>query len=247
MKRIAFFVEGQTEQIFVRRLVKEILGYDNTTVILKKITGGTNAPKHEFVKSFDRVAKSEYTVLIYDCGADNRVKSEILDNMESLRDSGYSCIVGVRDLYPLAVDELPRLEKGLNFLPHYLKDCKDLFDIIVVVQEVETWFLAETNHFMKVDKRLTGRFIEKHLGYNPYEVNPLTRKHPSEDLGRIYKLVGKSYTKKFWQIDKLVKRLDFKNIRQDIRYDMPPLNSLITIIENFKKQKENKKKLAKIL
>lgn len=247
MKRIAFFVEGQTEQIFVRRLVKEILGYDSTTVILKKITGGTNAPKHEFVKSFDRVSKAEYTALIYDCGADNRVKSEILDNIESLRDNGYSYIVGVRDLYPLPVEELPRLEKGLNFLPHNLRDCKGLFDIIVVVQEVETWFLAETNHFMKVDRRLTGRFIEKRLGYNPYLINPLTRKHPSEDLGRIYKLVGRSYTKKFWQIDRLVKRLDFKKIRHEIRYEMPPLNELVTIIENFKKQKEKEKKLEKIL
>lgn len=242
MKKIAFFVEGQTEQIFVRRLVKEVLGYDITTVILKKITGGTNAPKYEFVKSFDQARKPSYTVLIYDCGADNRVKSEILDNIESLRENGYSYIVGLRDLYPLAIDELARLQKGLNFLPQHLKDCKDLFDIIVVVQEVETWFLAETNHFMKVDRRLTGRFIEKHLGFNPYEVNPLTRKHPAEDLGRIYKLVGKSYTKKFWQIDKLVKRLDFANIRHEIRYEMPPLNNLISIIENFKKQKEKKKK-----
>lgn len=245
MKKIAFFVEGQTEQIFVRRLVKEILGYDVTTVILKKITGGTNAPKHEFVKSFDHVRQPQYTALIYDCGADNRVKSEILDNIESLRESGYSYIVGVRDLYPLAVDELPRLEKGLKFLPHYLNDCKNLFDIIVVVQEVETWFLAETNHFMKVDRRLTGRFIEKHLGYNPYLINPLTRRHPSEDLSKIYKLVGKSYTKKFWQIDKLVKRLDFRHIRQEIRSEMPPLNELITIIEKFKKEKVSKKKPVK--
>ncbi len=178
-----------------------------------------------------------YTALIYDCGADNRVKSEILDNIESLRETGYTHIVGIRDLYPLAVDELPRLEKGLNFLPQNLKNCKGLFDIIVVVQEVETWFLAETNHFMKVDKRLTGRFIEKHLGFNPYQINPTVRKHPSEDLGRIYKLVGKSYTKKYWQIDRLVKRLDFANIRHEVRQELPPLNELISIIEDFKKQK----------
>lgn len=245
MKKIAFFVEGQTEQIFVRRLVREILGYNTTTVILKKITGGTNAPKYEFVRSFDQARKASYTALICDCGADNRVKSEILDNIESLRKNGYSYVVGLRDLYPLAIDELPRLQKGLNFLPHHLKDCKGAFDIIVVVQEVETWFLAETNHFAKVDKRLTGRFIEKHLGFDPFQVNPVTRKHPAEDLGRIYKLVGKSYTKKYWQIDKLVKRLDFANIRHDIRGDMPPLDTLISIIENFKRQKEKKEKRIK--
>jgi len=238
MKKLAFFVEGQTEQLFVRRLVKEVFGYGNTTVILKKIMGGTNTPKHEFVKSYDLARKSSYSILIYDCGADNRVKSEILENIESLRESGYSYIIGLRDLYPLGMDELPRLEKGLNFLPMHLNSCKDLFDIIVAVQEVETWFLAEPSHLLKVDKRLTGRFIEKHLGFDPYTINTLSRKHPSEDLRRIYKLVGKAYTKKYWQIDKLVNRLDFKKIRNEVRYKITSLDALISQVELFRNKRD---------
>jgi len=235
MKKIAFFVEGQTEQIFVNRLVKEIMGYGNVTVILKKISGGTNAPKRELIRSFKIERQSDYTVLIYDCGADNRVKSEIIEHVSSLRESGYTYIAGIRDLYPLSVDELPRLEKGLKFLPPNLRDFKDTFDIVVVVHEVETWFLAEASHFQKVDKRLTGRFIEKHLGFNPFTVNPLTREHPSLDLGRIYKLVGKSYTKKHYQVEKLVNKLDFSKIRHEVRYRIDSLNELISFIERFKK------------
>lgn len=236
MKKIAFFVEGQTEQIFINRLVKEILGSGNVTVIQKKISGGSNSPRHEVTRSYNIAKSSQFTVMIYDCGADNRVKSEILENIRSLRESGFSFIVGVRDLYPLSIDELPRLEKGLVFLPTSLREYQKAFDIIVAVREVETWFLAETSHFLKINKKLTGRYIEKHLGFNPDKVNPLTREHPSADLSRIYKLAGRSYTKKCWQVEKLVNRLDFNKIRQEIRYNISSLNTLITIIERFKKK-----------
>lgn len=234
MKKIAFFVEGQTEQIFVNRLVKEILGYDEVTIIQKKISGGTNAPKKESLRGYSISRKSQYTVLIYDCGSDNRVKSEILENIVSLRESGYSCIVGVRDLYPLPIEDLPRLEKGLKFLPYEFRNLHNPYDMIVVVQEIETWFLAETNHLQKVDKRLTGKFINKKLGFDPYVVNPVSREHPSEDLNKIYKLVGKSYTKKYWQVEKLVKRLSFSNIFKNMTHEMSSLDELVKVVNKFK-------------
>lgn len=237
MKKIAFFVEGQTEQIFICRLVKEILGYANLTIIQKKISGGANAPRREFVKDYSIARNSGYLVLINDCGSDNRVKSEILDNIDSLRENGFSKIIGIRDLYPLPITDLPRLEKGLKFLPHSLQGVHDPFDIVIAVREVETWFLAEPSHLMKLDKKLTGRFIEKHLGFDPYTINTLLREHPSEDLNRIFKLVGKSYTKKHWQVEKLVNWLDFKRIHNQVRYKLKALDDLISILEKFRDKK----------
>lgn len=230
-------MEGQTEQIFVNRLVNEIMGSGNVTIIQKKISGGTNSPKREFVRNYSISRKSSYTALIYDCGSDNRVKSEILENINSLREAGYNCIVGLRDLYPLPIEELPRLEKGLKFLPYSLREVQNPFDIVVAVREVETWFLAEPSHFLKTDKRLTGRFIERHLGFDPYTVDPVSREHPSEDINRIYKLVGKSYTKKHWQVEKMVNKLDFNKIRHDVRRKLSSLDELIKAIESVKKSK----------
>jgi hypothetical protein len=238
MKKIAFFVEGQTEQIFINRLVKEMLGYNDVTIIQKKVSGGTNAPKREFVRNFSISRESKYMVLIYDCGSDNRVKSEILENIESLRESGYSYIVGLRDLYPLSIEELPRLEKGMKFLPYEFRKLHDAFDIVIAIREVETWFLAETDHFTKVDKRLTGHFIEKRLGFDPYTINPISRIHPSDDLNNIYKLVGRSYTKKHWQIDKLVQRLNFRHIRHELKDRITSLGELIKTIEQFKREEQ---------
>jgi len=235
MRKIAFFVEGQTEQIFVDRLVREVLGHDRITIVTKRFVGGTNAPKQELVRNASFARKPDFHVLIYDCGADNRVKSEILENLSSLTESGYSQVVGIRDLYPLATDELPRLEKGLNFLPSYLRKFRNAFSVIIAVQEVETWFLAETNHLKRVDNRLTGSFIYKHLHFNPYSVNAMERTHPAKDLNNIYQLVGKSYTKRYWQVVRLVSRLDFDHILRHVRYDIPALGKLIGILEDFKK------------
>lgn len=234
MKKIAFFVEGQTEQIFVNKLVREILGFGNSTIILKKVTGGTNSSKHEFIRSYNISRMPVFTVLIYDCGSDNRVKSEILENIESLRESGYSYVIGLRDLYPLPIEELTRLERGLNFLPKYLSDYKNIFDVIVTVHEIETWFLAESHNFIKLDRKLTGHFIEQRLGFDPGQVNPISRTHPSEDLDQIYRLIGKSYTKKHWQVEKLVNRLDFNRIRGELSRQIPALNELILQLEQFK-------------
>lgn len=234
MKKIAFFVEGQTEQIFVSRLVKEILGYSNVSILMKKISGGSNIPKRSSMQAYKTSKNFSYLVLIYDCGADNRVKSEILDNIESLRENEYSYIIGLRDLYPMNLDELGLLEKGQEFLPARMKIYKPYFDIVIAVREIETWFLAETDHFQKVDQRLSGEFIEQHLGFNPYKIDPILRTHPAEDLDKIYKLVGKSYNKKYWQIEKIVNKLDITRMRQEIRKKISSLNELITFVENLK-------------
>lgn len=235
MKRIAFFVEGQTEQIFVNRLAQEILGSMHLNIIQKQFRGGVNIPKQEIAISRCLSRNPLYEILIFDCGSDNRVKSEILDNIANLRERGYSMIIGLRDLYPISMDELDRLEKGLKYLPKRFKKDSPYFDIIIAIHEIETWFLAEVNHLRKVDKRLTGHFIKENLGFNPYTIDPESRIHPAKDLNDIYQLVGKSYTKRYGQILKIVNRLDFSNILRHLRYELVPLNRLISIMENMKK------------
>lgn len=234
MKRIAFFVEGQTEQIFINRLVKEILGTQNVNIIQKQFRGGTNIPKQEIVRNLSFSRNPQYEILIFDCGSDNRVKSEILNNIKNLRERGYEKIIGLRDLYPMPIDELERLEKGLRFLPPKLKDDAPHFDVIVAVHEIEAWFLAETNHLRKIDKKLTGRFIKERLGFDPYVIDAEEREHPAKDLDNIYRLVGKSYTKKYNTTTRVVNRLDFNNVRNNLRYDIHPLDKLINVVETFK-------------
>jgi hypothetical protein len=146
-------------------------------------------------------------------------------------------IVGLRDLYPIPIADLEKLEKGLRFLPDKLKNESGYFDIIIAIHEIEAWFLAETNHFRKIDKRLTGKFIRDRLGFDPYSIDAQQRVHPAKDLDNIYRLAGKSYTKRFEQTQRVVNKLDMNNVRYNLRYDMGPLGKLVDVIENCKKQK----------
>jgi hypothetical protein len=238
MRKIAFFVEGQTEQIFIDRLVRELFGYSKVSIILKQAQGGSNMPRQELVRKISAADNPAWQALICDCGADNRVKSEILDNLPNLVKAGYSYIIGVRDLYPMPVNDLPRLKAGLKFLPPRLsRRYADFFEIIVVVQEVETWFLAENHHFRRVDRRLTGQYINHKLGFNPYVIDPTARKHPSKDLNSIYQLVGRSYSKKYMQVLRLVNKLDFDHIFRHLRYSVPSLGELLGAIERITKKK----------
>jgi len=43
MKKIAFFVEGQTEQLFINKLLREIAGHKNIAVKLYQLIGGNNS------------------------------------------------------------------------------------------------------------------------------------------------------------------------------------------------------------
>ncbi len=238
MRRIAFFVEGQTEQIFINRLIKEVFGNKQINVIQKQFRGGANIPKQEIVRNSSFSRNPKYEVLIFDCGSDNRVKSEILDNISNLRQRGYEMIIGVRDLYPIPIDDLEKLEKGLRFLPNKLRVNAPYFDIVIAIHEIEAWFMAETNHFKKIDKRLTGRFIKDRLGFDPYAINSESRVHPAKDLDNIYRLVGKSYTKKYNATVRVVNKLDFNRLRHQVRYDVGSLNRLLSVIDNFKGNKK---------
>lgn len=240
MRRIAFFVEGQTEQIFLNRLVREVLGEDYTNVILKQYRGGANVPKREINITRSICLNPRFEVLISDCGSDNRVKSEMMDQSRSLMSNGYEMLVGLRDLYPMSLEELPRLEKGLRFFPKtYEKDSKNL-DMIVAIREVETWFIAEHTHFEKMDKRLTNQLIQRRLGFNPATINPEIIEHPAKTLDDIYRLVGKTYIKRRWQVQRIVRKLDVDFLENEVTRNSKSLNRLIKILEDFKNPNKRK-------
>lgn len=198
MKKIAFFVEGQTEQLFINKLLIEIAGQKNIAIDLRQWRGGTSTPKHEIfipqTLSYTNPQSPSYEALIYDCGGDDKVKSDILDQITNLASNGYEEIIGIRDLFPLT--DLSRLERGLQFIPQNSRPLPIHFQIIVAVNEIEAWFLAECSHFECIDNRLTNLFIRSNVSFDPCLDDMTLRVNPAEDLNTIYQLVGKSYKKR---------------------------------------------------
>ena len=234
MKKIAFFVEGQTEQIFVNRLVRYLLGPKNAIIIQKKIKGGTNVTKMEMTINRNETSIPIYEVLIINCGSDNRVKSEMLENIDNLELSNYRYIIGLRDLYPLPLSEVDKLKKGLSFLPIQFRNRIITFDIILAVREIESWFISDRLLFYNLHHKLTDKFLVKNIGHVPSRMKITDIEHPAEEINKVMQLVGQSYSKKMQQTKKVIYTLDMHTIMRTLRYKISELDKLITYIEDIK-------------
>jgi hypothetical protein len=108
VKKAAFFVEGQTELMFVRRLLEEIAGARHIAFREER-----RHAKTYIVLSSGFIANQSYFVLIVDCCSDGAVASAIIERHAGLGVAGYDLILGLRDLYPLRIADLAALKAGL--------------------------------------------------------------------------------------------------------------------------------------
>lgn len=230
MKRIAFFVEGQTEQIFINKLLIEIAVQRNISVELKQLRRGAEISINQSIFYLEP-QEPLFKALIFDCGSDEKVKQTILDRINGLAQKGYYEVVGLRDLRPKELTELEKYTKEWNkkILPQYLP-LPIPFRIIIAVQEIEAWFLAECSHFEKIDKRLTNFVIQNQFEFNPCLDDMRLRTNPAKDLNQIYQ-----YSKKKKQVERTVNCLDYKRLYLEIKNKIPELDELIQKIDNFLK------------
>jgi hypothetical protein len=189
-KKIACFVEGQTEQIFVERLFQEIAGYKKIAIATYKFQGSKSNRVSQPLKS-TTVKNAAFFVLIYDCGSDSHVVSDIKSQHNSLSNNGYEKIIGLRDLYPKPLDEKGNIEKGIRGLLKPLQKTGIPISVILAIMEIEAWFLAEWHHFPKIDPRLSPEFILQECRFDLRTIDVQQRPHPAQDLEDIYQLIGR--------------------------------------------------------
>jgi hypothetical protein len=238
MKKIAFFVEGQTEQLFINKLLIEIAGQKNIAIELKTFGGKNNPPTSNLYPK--TIANPQNTTkhfaLIYDCRGDESLKSRILEEHQDLIQDGYQEIIGIRDLFPLT-DLLKLEDRLLNGLVKngnrvelaLPQNCH----IIVVVNEIEAIFLAECTHFENIDNRLTRDLITTSMSIDPCVDDVTLLIQPSITLKDIYQLVNKTYKKDKKVVEKTVECLDYANIYINQRSRIVKLDELITKIDTF--------------
>jgi hypothetical protein len=232
MKKIAIYVEGQTEQIFVTKLIKEIANKNHLTVELEKLYGGKTTLRRATsieVTSLKN-ADAKFYVLVRDCGGDSRVKSDIIDNIEKHKNNDFSKIIGLLDVYPKYKSELQKL---MMFSRTGIPTKSIPVSIIFAVMEIEAWFMAEVNHFRKISNKLTKNVIENHLGH-ALDIDSIEKIHnPASVLNDIYQLSEISYRKNQAKVTRVVDALDYENIYLNLREQIESLNSLISDIDEF--------------
>ena len=99
MKKLALFVEGQTEQIFVEQLLQYIAGDHGINIEKRRGFGGRDQGR-SFITLSSPDGEAPFYILLVDSSNDGRVLSDIREEYEGLARQGYDKIIGLRDIYP---------------------------------------------------------------------------------------------------------------------------------------------------
>ncbi len=222
-------MEGLTEQLFIEKLLTEILGDRNIAIEKSKMQGGSSVAISITVISTPNITNDTgYYFLIIDCGGETTVSSYIREQRESLINTGYVAIFGLLDVRPRwERDEIPELERFLYYgLPQRELETK----FILSIMEIEAWFLADENHYKEIDPNLTLDLILMNNNFDPTS-NTEVLENPAELLDEIYKNVDLRYGKSRSQISRTVNNLDYENIYFEVQNRIPSLKELIQSIE----------------
>lgn len=229
MRKLAVFVEGWTELYFIERLIGEIAGTHNIVFEKRRIVGGSRVRRQVIsIEAAKPAEAQQFYVLLFDCGGDHQVKPRIVEQHQSLTNSGFSAIIGLRDVRPNTThQDIPLLERNLRY---GIKTSLAPVAIILAVMEIEAWFLAESSHFEKIDPAIEVARIATALGFNPETQDMALRLEPTSDLDKAYALAGKRYTK---PAKPTIDVLDFSRMYLELSGRIPYLGQLVNHIDSF--------------
>jgi hypothetical protein len=137
--------------------------------------------------------------------------------------NGFSMIIGLRDVYPQN-DKIEHLRRYLNFgIPADIPT-----HIVLAVNEVEAWFLAEENHYPKIDTRLTLAAVNIIAGIDVSKDSTEIVAHPTEKLQLIYR-----YTKSKNKVQRIVNAFDYANLYLNVRQRNNSLDEFLTHLDSI--------------
>lgn len=215
MIRIAFFVEGQTEKIFIEKFLEQYLSYQD--IKIKSFKPKNRSSYFHIIKATGEEDYDEikYYFLIFDAGGGgkDRMATKVSEEAKHLLENGdYKKIFGICDLH-----ERNEVREDKNKALKHMYDriqkewtSINLIQIILAVMDIEAWFLADHSLFSKVDPRLTPEYIKQKLGKDLIKEDPeKDYNKPAELIKDIYRLVDKIYDKHEGDSYKIVHRIDY--------------------------------------
>jgi hypothetical protein len=230
MKKIAFFVEGQTEVIFISEMIRQVFNEKETNIVVQNTTNykmNVNTIKTDTDK--------EYYFLLYNCGSDDKVKSNIKDNYQKLQQANFIHIIGLQDLF-----NPQRKKKGIDdnkFQKTINVDIPQAIParIYFAIQEIEAWFIAEETHYQRISPILSLEKVNSITGIDIQKDDTEKIPHPTVIIDKIYKAGGRKngYSKNEYVIKDVVSKLDFNNLYLAVRNRNRSLNELLTCLDGL--------------
>jgi hypothetical protein len=232
MDKLAIFVEGQTEQIFVEKLLLAIAGQQQIHIDMVQAYGGSSRIPRLWIEvdAHRPDPDKRYYVIIYDCMNDERVLSDIREHYDNLIAQGYKDIIGIRDVRPRAPADIPTIRQDFDtFIPK-----RPIYPILILaIMEIESWFIGEHTHFPRFHPDLTEPRVNAQLGYDPSTCDLETIPSPADDLCSVYGLVNRGYSKDRRQVERTVHHLDYIRFYMDLHGRFADLANLIAHINAF--------------
>jgi hypothetical protein len=232
VKKIAVFVEGQTEKIFSAELFSQFFSERRLHIVSHEMRELYHKAQ---IDKFTTDEPKDYFFVIYDCGTDDKVKSDIIENFPRLKKAGFSYIIGIQDLYnPQRAKkgiDTEKFKKSINIgLPHEIPT-----RIFLAINETEAWFIAEENHYSAISPDLTLDIVNSIAGIDVQKDSTETIRHPALVLDKIYRAGGRQsgYSKKEYVIKEVVGKLDYDNLYNAVRYRNNSLNELLTCLDGL--------------
>lgn len=222
-RKVAVFVEGQTELVFVRDFLRQWYGYDEEILGFDCVTlfGETT----RYVPFSCGNTESQNYYLLVNVGNDRSVLSKMLKRMASLQERGYQLVIGLRDMYSREYRELcgshtiddDLIEDFKNAVHKQIEDAggTGFLDLHFAIMEVEAWFLGMSRFLLEIDCSLTPDFILEHTGTDVNQDPERAFFHPAAELLEIYQCVGKDYEKHLSDISAITAALtddDYLNL-----------------------------------
>lgn len=225
MRKIAIYVEGSTELIFVREYICKRFEYQNIDVQCRKRQFG----RFDEVPHSITNAEADFHFRIIDSGNDAKVLDDMLEDEEYLQNLGYGKIVGLRDMfsedYKKVVKQPPRIEPAINqrFIETAVKRVTinalqaDKLKLCFAIMEVEAWLLGIPALWQK--QGLSSQQMDEVLGKNHESIDPeITFFHPTREVETLLSKVNKSYDKHAKEVNSLlgnIKKEDFEQLDMD--------------------------------
>ena len=220
MSKVAIFVEGQSELIFIRYCLLLVLGWDKISFECWELYGNKTKP----VRYRYAAKNAEIHFFILDVGNDERVLSVVKEREEVLFQRGYEKIIALRDMYsekyrkrsPGKIDE----NVTRAFIENTHKEIAKMSEparikIHFAIMELEAWFLGMYNIFERLNSALNINYIEENLGFNLSTIDPqIEFFKPADIVDKILQLVSSQYKKSKDDIESICSKIemaDFSN------------------------------------
>ncbi len=213
MRKVAIFVEGQTEQIFTRHVLLKILDSSKLRIEFRKFIGNV---LHKALPDHANAHAKVY-FLVIDAGNDEKVLTHIKERERGLFENGFERVIGLRDMYSGEYDKESEGKISNNVTRKFVEAHRSAIqkmstpskvEIYFAIMEIEAWFLGMHKVFARINRRLDVGHIKKELGYDLSRINPQTKFfRPTVEVDRIFRLVRLRYSKKKSRVERLVQKI----------------------------------------